>query len=394
MKTTSVFARNIAAYNEDRFRFLVNKGGTRSGKTFSILQLLFLLAYYDPTPTVTSVVSETLPHLKRGAIRDFKAILGGDSLFEERRWNRTDYIYTFASGSVMEFFGADSAAKVHGAARDRLFINECQNIEFETARQLFIRTGKTIFLDYNPTHEFWVDTEIIGSGREYVVYSTYRDNEFLPPEQVAEIEAYRHDENWWRVYGLGLTGRLEGVIFDFDQIDRMPDRRGRHCYGLDFGYTNDPTALVEVSIVGDGPVRDVYLDQLIYRKGMLNSDIAAAMTECGVPKRADEIFADAAEPKSIDELHRYGFNVKPCVKGSINPQIDVMQSVRLHVTKRSVELIRELRNYTWKTDKNGTPLNVPIDRFNHAIDAARYAIYTSHATIRPKGARARIAFLP
>lgn len=390
MKTTSVFARNLAAYNTRLYRFHNNKGGTRSGKTYSIVQLLSLLAYYDPKPTITSIVSETLPHLKRGAIRDFKAILGKEGLFEDKRWNQTESIYTFPSGSIIEFFGADSASKVHGASRDRLFLNECQNIKYEVARQLFVRTRETIWLDYNPTHVFWAEEKIIGSGREHTIESTYLDNEYLSPEQVEEIESYRSDTNWWRVYGLGQTGRLEGLILDFDQIDEMPRARGLHCYGLDFGYTNDPTALIECLIVGN----DVYLDELIYRKGLLNSDIAAAMRENKVPIRSDEIFADAAEPKSIDEIHKYGFNIKPCVKGSINTQLDTMQTVRLYVTKRSVNLIKELRNYTWKKDKNDVPLNVPVDMFNHAIDAARYAIYTATNTIRPKGIRVHIGRLP
>lgn len=390
MKTTSVFAQNIAAYNAHKYRFHNNKGGTRSGKTYSIMQLLFLLAYYDPKPTITSVVSETLPHLKRGAIRDFKAIIGGEGLFEDKQWHQTESIYTFPSGSIMEFFGADSAGKVHGAGRDRLFINECQNVKYEIARQLFVRTREAIWLDYNPTHMFWAEEKIIGSGREHTITSTYLDNEYLSPEQVQEIESYKSDTNWWRVYGLGQTGRLEGLIFDFDQVDEMPDIRGRHCYGLDFGYTNDPTALIECLIVGN----DIYLDELIYRKGLLNSDIAAAMRDNNVPLRSDEIFADAAEPKSIDEIHKYGFNIKPCIKGSINTQIDTVQTARLHVTKRSVNLIKELRNYTWKKDKNDVPLNVPIDLFNHAIDASRYAIYTATNTIRSKGARASIGSLP
>lgn len=391
MKTTTVFAQNLAAYNARKYRYLNNKGGTRSGKTYSIMQLLFLLAASDTTPTITSVVSETLPHLKRGAIRDFKSILGSDGVFEDKRWNATENIYTFDTGSVIEFFGADSAGKVHGAARDRLFINECQNVQYEIARQLFVRTRADIWLDYNPTHEFWAEDKIIGSGREHTIISTYRDNEYLSPEQVEEIESYKSDANWWRVYGLGQTGRLEGLIFDFDQIDAMPNNgRGRHCYGLDFGYTNDPTALIEVVIDG----RDIYLDELVYQKGMLNSDIVDAMRENGVPMRSDEIFADAAEPKSIDDIHKYGYNIKPCIKkDTINAQIDAMQTAKLHITKRSVNLIREMRNYTWKQDKNGTPLNVPIDMFNHAIDASRYAIYTSTNTTRPSGAKIRIGAL-
>ena len=212
MRTTRVFSELLKGYGQGA-RYLDSCGGTRSGKTYSCLQLLIILAMFDPTPTITSVVSETLPHLKRGAIRDFQEIMETEGLWERSRWHDGDKVYTFSSGSIIEFFSADSPAKVHGPKRDRLFLNEAQNIAYESARQMFVRTTGTVFIDYNPTCEFWVHTKIHGSGREYSIHSTYLDNPFLSNEQIKEIEGNRNDSGWWRVYGEGKVGTLDGLIY-------------------------------------------------------------------------------------------------------------------------------------------------------------------------------------
>lgn len=368
MKTTSVFEKTITAYNNG-CRYIVSKGGTRSSKTYSILQLLTLIASYAKKPLLISVVSETYPHLKRGAIRDFKSIMSADNLWDDNQWNKSDNLYTFRSGGQIEFFSADSPSKVHGPARDILFINECQNIDFETARQLFVRTRGAIFIDYNPTRLFWVDTKIIPSTEATLICSTYKDNEFLTREQVAEIESYKSDEQWWRVYGLGEMGRAEGLIFDFD-IDATPEG-GNVFYGLDFGFANDPTALVECRIVSG----NLYVSELIYETRLTNSDIVDKMKELGVSKSAT-IWADSAEPKSIEEIWRAGYNIKPTSKGadSINVGIQKVKQYGLKVTADSLNLIKELRNYSWAKDKEGNPMNKPVDVWNHAIDAMRYAV--------------------
>ena len=386
MQTSNVFARNLANYNSHAHRLHINEGGTRSTKTYSILQLLTLLALYDKRPTLTSVVSETFPHLRKGAMRDFQKILKADGLWVEAKWQASISTYTFPNGSQIEFFSADSPDKVHGPARDRLFVNECQNISYDIYRQLAIRTSGDIWLDFNPTHEFWVHTELKGRGREYFVHSTYKDNPFLSKAQIEEIESNQSDENWWRVYGLGEIGRLEGVVYSFDLCDTIPEGKGREVYGLDFGFTNDPTALVYVKIIG----KDAYVSEVIYRQGMLNNELAALMLSEGVPKRSTEIYADCAEPKSIEELYRYGFNIKPCIKGEIAAQIDILKQYRLHFTKASLNLIKEGRNYTWKTDKNGKAVNVPIDAFNHALDALRYAVVTPQWKPQSRGAKVRL----
>lgn len=368
---SGTFWKLADAYNK-RPRYIDSEGGTRSGKTFAMLQLLYLLALKDKAGEVTSVVSENLPHLKRGAIRDFKILLG--DAFNEAQWNKTDGIYTTPNGAYIEFFGADNSAKVHGAARKRLFINEAQNIAYEVARQLFVRTTETIFYDYNPTHPFWAHTEIQPRDNCVHIHSTYKDNQFLTAQQVAEIEVNKKDLNWWRVYGLGLVGQLEGVIFDFETIDVMPDGVAVQVYGLDFGFTNDPTALIRVML--DTKRKIIYAEELVYNTQLVNDDIIKRMKANDI-RPTNLVVADAAEPKTIEEIRRAGFNVKPSYKATRKAeQLQALRGWALKVTKPSINLIKELRGYTWDKDKDGKMLNEPISVNDHAIDAMRYAVFT------------------
>lgn len=363
-------------------RFVSSCGGTRSGKTIANLQALYKIACQDRTPSLTSVVSETFPHLKRGAIRDFSTALGEE--YDERRWNKSESIYTCPSGSLIEFFSADAPSKVHGPARDRLFLNEIQNIDYETARQLFVRTTGLVLMDYNPTASFW-GNELIEPRDECVtIHSTYKDNSFLTAEQIREIEANKNDKNWWKVYGLGEFGTLDGLIYDFQLIDEMPDPAGlTEVWGLDFGFTHDPTAIVRV--LADTRKKILYAEEICYRTGMLNADITAALQEAQL-QRHTHVWADAAEPKSIAEIGRAGgFNIRACDKSApvrssrLTFQLQWMQGWTLYVTKASVNLIKELRNYTWAKDRDGNLTNVPIDTWNHACDAMRYAAYSEIA---------------
>ena len=363
-------------------RFVSSCGGTRSGKTFANLQCVFELAAQDKVPTITSVVSETFPHLKRGAIRDFQIALG--DYWDEKCWSKGESVYTLPNGSIIEFFSADTPAKVHGPARDRLFINEVQSIPYEIARQLFVRTRGLIILDYNPTHSFWANEQIETRQECRTVHSTYKDNPFLSPEQVAEIEANRSDKNWWTVYGEGKVGTLEGLIYDFGQIDEMPEPDGlRETWGIDFGFTHDPTAIVRV--LADTGKKTAYIDEIDYRTGMVNNDIADVLKGQGI-HRSVHIWADAAEPKSIAEIGAAsGCNVRACDKSApvrsdrLKFQIQWMQGWKLYVTKRSLNIIRELRNYTWEKDRDGKLTDRPIDVFNHALDAMRYALFSEIA---------------
>ena len=364
-------------------RFVSSCGGTRSGKTFANLQAIFQLAAADEVPSLTSVVSETFPHLKRGAIRDFPSAIGAD-LWDESAWSKGGYIYTLPNGSQIEYFSADATSKVHGPARDRLFLNECQNIPYEIARQLFVRTRGLIIMDYNPTASFWGNEQIETRPDCVTIHSTYKDNSFLTAEQIREIEANQHDTNWWKVYGLGEFGTLEGLIYSFELIDEMPLAGGlREVYGMDFGFTHDPTAIVRV--LADTGRKVAYVDEIAYKTGMLNSDISAALAECDIPKHV-HIWADAAEPKSIAEIGRdTGLNIRASNKSAptrgsrLTFQLQWMQGWRLYITKASTNIIREARNYTWAKDRDGNLVNEPIDTWNHALDAMRYALYSECA---------------
>ena len=389
MQLTSVAKKTLSAWKRHQ-RYISSCGGTRSGKTFSILQT-FILALIEEVnqqrpATVNSVVSESMPHLQRGAIRDFKAIMEKDGLWEEARWNETQHTYTFSNNSILEFFSVDNAGKVHGSARDRLFINEAQNIPYEIARQLFVRTRGQIVCDYNPTHSFWLNEVVEARQNCITIRSTYRDNEFLTPEQVAEIESNRNDRNWWKVYGEGQIGTLDGLIYNFELVDNLPAVTEMdslvEIQGLDFGFTNDPTARVQV--VADPRKKILWVRQRCYRTHMLNRHIIEDLQADGVSKRT-EIYADCAEPKSIAEIKEAGYNVIPCDKDApvrsdkLKFQLQWMQGWTLNVTKDSIDLIRELRNYTWDKDRDGNPLNQPIDKFNHLLDALRYAVWTRFA---------------
>lgn len=399
MRLTRVARKTIAAWIR-HLRYISSCGGTRSSKTYSILQT-FILAIVEEVnlgkpATINSVVSESMPHLQRGAIRDFKQIMEVEGLWEDARWNETQHTYTWGNGSILEFFSADNPGKVHGSARDRLFINECQNIPYEIARQLFVRTRGQIVLDYNPTHSFWLNEIIEAKPNCITIHSTYLDNEFLTPEQIREIEDNRNDKNWWKVYGRGEIGTLDGLIYDFDLVDALPpkgadkpqgEKTEEELYadslveiqGMDFGFTNDPTARVQV--LADPKRKILWVRERTYKTHMQNKHIIQDLQDDGVGKRM-EIYADCAEPKSIADIQDAGFNVIPCDKDApvksdkLKFQLQWMQGWKLHVTKDSINLIRELRNYVWEKDRDGNPLNQPIDKFNHCLDALRYAVWT------------------
>lgn len=357
-------------------RVRIVQGGTSSSKTFSIIPLLITHAIQNPY-TEISVVSESIPHLKRGAVKDFVNIMIMTGNYRDNQFNKSDLKYKFSNGSFIEFFSADQPDKLRGARRHVLFINECNNIDFESYNQLAIRTRDFIYLDYNPTAEFWVHTELIKDPDSDFVVLTYKDNEALDPAIVKEIEKAKERaktsaywENWWKVYGLGQVGSLEGVIFsNWKQINEVTFGSKLIGYGMDFGFTNDPTTLVSVHRSDN----TIIVDELIYQSGMLNSDIIRRLKDLELGK-FDKIYADSAEPKSIEEIYRSGFNIKPVTKGadSITFGIDILQNFEILVTKRSVNLIKELRSYTWDKDKTGKSINKPIDSFNHAIDAMRY----------------------
>jgi phage terminase large subunit len=362
-----VFEKNWNA----KTKIVVNQGGTRSGKTYSILLLLIVRAMGERGKTF-SIVRKSLPSLKMTAYRDFFEILNKHGLYDESKHNKSDYTYTL-NGNLIEFISLDQPQKKRGAKRDYLFCNEANELTWEDFFQLLVRTTGQIWIDYNPSDSFhWIYDRLLTRDDVTYIQSTYKDNPFLDGSIVEEIERLKEtDEDYWRIYGLGERGMSRATIFQF-ATGEIPQQAKLISFGLDWGYTNDPTALVAVYQSGD----TLYLDELLYQTGMTNSDISNRMRDL-LPDRRSEVFADSAEPKSIEELHRMGWNVKPTQKGadSLIAGIDMLKRYKIVATPRSKHLINELQNYKWTEDKNGNLLNKPIDAFNHAIDATRYAVW-------------------
>lgn len=370
MVTTNVFERNAEAWRSGKRRAL-NEGGTASSKTYSCLQLLILIAQHTKRPLLISIVSESLPHLRRGCIRDFFHILD-ESQDGNLRYSRTENIYTFGNGQV-EFFGADQADKIRGPRRDILFLNEANNIPWETARGLDIRTNKFTLADWNPVSQFWANENWLGEPENVYVHSTYQDAEsVVTPEVIANILATgRKDANWAHIYIEGKLGKIEGLVYpDFGQIDELP--KGDTFYGLDFGFTDDPSALVKNIILDDR----LYSQELIYERGLTNQGIATRMAELGVQKHYDEIFADSAEPKSIEEIAQHGFNVKGSVKGpdSVEFGHQKIRQYKQYWTKDSLNCIKEQRNFRYILDRDGHITDKTTHLYSHGLDARRYAV--------------------
>ena len=363
LKTTAY--KKIKNLNQ-RIRLIA--GGTSASKTVSVLMWLIVLAQHDKVPTITSVVSESFPHLRRGAMRDFKAILEAQNAFFEEQWNKTDSIYTLENGSQIEFFSADQPAKVRGPRRDRLFLNEANNIPYEIADQLIIRTKEFVFADWNPVSEFWAYEMCNTRNDVDFLTLTYKDNEALNANIVKEIEMHKVNKQWWTVYGLGQLGEIESRIYTGWKldIDVIPQEAKLMRKGLDFGYSNDPTALIDIYYYNGGYI----IDELVYQKGLSNKQIYDVYTNS---KKALTI-GDSANPKDIEELRQYGMLILPASKGpgSVNQGIQYVQEQRISVTKRSTNVIKEYRNYTWETDTDGKIINEPIGIWNHAMDAIRY----------------------
>jgi len=347
-------------------------GGTSASKTVSILMWLIDYAQTSKNELI-SVVSESFPHLKRGAIRDFVNIMEQHNYFEPNQWNKTNFTYTFETGSKLEFFSADQPGKVRGPRRQVLFINEANNIPYETYTQLEVRTSKFIWLDWNPVQEFWWYTEVLPHQDVDFITLTYKDNEGLEQSIIDAIESRKHNKNWWKVYGMGQLGEVEGKIYkDWAVIDEIPHEARLSRYGLDFGYSNDPSSIVAVYEYNGGFV----LDEIEYRKGMTNKQLADRLLN--QPQAL--VVADSAEPKSIDEINSYGVSIIPTEKGpgSINKGIQYVQEKRISVTKRSLNILKEYRNYLWRTDREGRIINKPEDGFDHMMDAIRYAINSTY----------------
>lgn len=366
IKATEVFQKNFNATK----RFVVNIGGSRSTKTYSILQLLIVKALGSEEPLTISVVRKSFPSLRISVMRDFFNILKELDLYSVENHNKSEHTYTLGQ-SVIEFFSIDDAQKRRGTKRDILYINEANELNSEDFFQLQVRTTTQVFMDFNPSEYFWFNTELESRDDVEVIKSTYKDNPYLNEDQVKEIERLQFtDYQYYQIYALGEFAGDVDLVYTHTIVDTIPtDKAKLIALGMDFGFTNDPTTLIEVWKQGE----DLYLNEILYDTNLTNSDIAEKLREAGVD-RYMEIIADSAEPKSIEEISRMSFNIKPAMKGpdSIKNGIDILKRYKLNVTKESTNLIQEFRRYKWVTNKEGQKLNKPIEQWNHALDAVRY----------------------
>ena len=354
-------------------KVVIQRGGTGSGKTFQIMMYLIFDVLMKKKNQVITIVSESYPHLEIGVIRYLQYFTHKMNIYTPETWNKSKALFTYEpTGSIIEFFSADRISKALGARRDWLYGNEINSLKVDVWEEL-ARRSENIIADFNPTSQFWLEEWLLNYDDTVVIKSNYKDNNFLPETERKRIEKRAsRDANFKRIHVDCEYGVYEGLVFDtWYQTDELPEK-GRRTYGLDFGFTNDPAALVCTVETENA----IFVDELFYQTGMLNSQIVKRLEALGIQKMYDEIVADSAEPKSIQEIHNAGFNIKPAVKGadSIRSGIDRLKSKTLYVTKRSTNLIKELRNYSWVVDKNGNATNKPIDDYNHAIDALRYSI--------------------
>lgn len=370
IQTTKIYAE-IQKAIDSGYSTVSLQGSSRSSKTYNTL--IWLIMYcLQHAHTRLSIVRATLPAIKGSVFIDFKDILLRMGIWDDKNLNKSEFTYQFANGSWVEFFSTDSEQKLRGRKRDVLFVNEANELSFIEWQQLKMRTTRFAIIDYNPSFsdEHWICT-VNDDPRTYHFISTYKDNPFLEQTIIDEIESLKGKNNsLWQVYGLGLQAVIEGLIFkSYSTISDIPVTVKRRWLGMDFGYTNDPTAICEVAVAGD----NLYIDEYTYQTQMLSSDIIRVLKE---QEERRKVIAESADPRLIEEIHRAGIDIHPVKKfsGSIEAGISKMLEYNLIVTKRSTNVIKELKNYTYRQDKDGKWLNEPIDCYNHALDAVRYVV--------------------
>lgn len=370
MEVSPVFLANWEAYLDDKYKIIVNQGGTRSGKTYSIMQILCFVGLRACDTHEISVVSHTLPHIKKGAKKDFENIMQSLNIFNDKQFNKTDLVYKFNKKSQLEFFSADNGDKLRGTSRDDLFINEANLLTYDEWKQLLMRTRGKIFIDYNPSEEFhWIYDYVLTRDDVKFIKSTYLDNyDFLPKEQIEEIERLKEeDNNYWLIYGLGEVAHATNLIYPTFQVQYY-DLKSESIYGLDFGY-NNKTALIKIQRED----KEIFIEELLYRSEMTNSDLIEELKRFNIGHSF--IYADAAEPQRIEEIYRAGYNIHSADK-SVKAGIDFVKRFKIIAHKGSTNLHKELKAYKWKEDKNGRVYDEPVKFNDHLLDAMRYAIFT------------------
>lgn len=372
IQTTRVYAEIDKAVKAG-FTLISLQGSSRSSKTYNTLIWLIVYCLRNPG-TRLSIVRATRPAIVGSVFVDFKEILHRMGIFNEKSLNKSELVYTFSNGSWIEFFSCDSEQKLRGRKRDVLFVNEANELSYIEWQQLKMRTTRFAIIDYNPSFsdEHWI-CMVNKEQKTYHFISTYKDNVFLEQNIIDEIESLQwKNKTLWQVYGLGLQAIVEGLVFpEFEIIEDIPLLAKRRWIGCDYGFTNDPTAIVDVACDG---VR-LFVDELVYRTQMLSSDIIRELKEKANGMR---VVSESADPRLVEEIYRAGVNIQPVKKysGSINAGISKMKEYKLCVTRRSTNIIKELKSYTYQQDKEGKWLNDPIDYANHAIDAIRYVVLT------------------
>jgi phage terminase large subunit len=341
-------------------------GGTRAGKSYAITQWIIVQCLTNKLNV--TIARRTIPSLKRTNIKDFKDIMDGLGIWEEDCYNTTDRVYKFYNDSELLFMNTDDPQKLRGLKSDILWIDEANEVDEESYFQLMIRTSGPIILSYNPTVSPFSWLRQMDDCHRY--FTTYRDNPYLSKEIINAIKKLEKDNpKAYKIYGLGEFVANDKAIFEFDTVEGIPTEAEFVCYGMDFGYSQDPTAIVSLWKLNN----EIYITEHCYEKGMVTTDIANKLKE--LVEGREEIWADSAEPRLIEELKRLGYNIRPVIKGkdSINFGIQVLQNYRLKIPKQCPNLMNEFYSYEWETDRFGKQLDRPVDFNNHCIDAARYA---------------------
>jgi phage terminase large subunit len=372
LQTSALFWQNYHA----TAAVTVNQGGTSSGKTYAIGQVLFCLACREEKQVIT-VVGQDIPNLKAGVLRDAQHIYNSAPhfLLMVKSFNKTDRIFEFYNGSIIEFRSYADAQDAKSGKRDYLFINEANGINWDVYTELALRTRKRVFIDYNPNYSFWVHDNLLGKPGVQLIISDHRHNPFLTDTERKKIEDLKNeDHELWKVYARGLTGKITGLVFDQWHIcEDIPNGAKLIAAGLDFGFSNDQSGCIKVYLQNG----ELWVDELLYETGLTNTDLSKKLFEAGLSKNT-ELIADSSEPKSIEELKRLGWNIRGVKKGadSVTNSIDILRRYKINVTRRSVNLRRELGRYKWKADRSGKPINEPVDAWNHLIDPLRYVALT------------------
>lgn len=376
MKSTEILEKNLREYQSKEHRIVINEGGTGSSKTYSLAQMFALIMMRESGVQIT-IARKTFPSLRATSMKDFFSIIESLGIYQEGNHNKSEHTYNY-HGNQVDFISVDEPMKIRSRRRNYLWMNEANEFDLEDYRQLSMRTDKQIFMDYNPSHQYhWIYDELQPRKDCVVITSTFRDNPFLPKELIKEIEGYKDkDYNYWRIYGLGLKGISESMVYTHWKFcESMPDSLDDVFYGLDFGYNNQ-TAIVKIAEKD----KDYYWEEKLYQRYLTNTDLIEKMKK--IDFKNSVIYADNAEPARIEELKRAGFNVVPCVKLEIKDGIDIIKSHNFYITKSSVNLLKEVKSYNWK-ERDGKLLEETVKENDHLLDGGRYAITTRMKSPRP-----------